>query len=108
MIGISVRLKHSSTLFHVSESILRIYYFRGFASSVCSCGGGSAQRQNVCDTPSNDTIPDRYLPIGLMTEGKKSQSPYCVEHYNISVLCMGEARAPKWLKRKAERCKKGM
>ncbi|XP_068706143.1 uncharacterized protein [Montipora foliosa] len=73
---------------------------------VCSCGGGSAQRQNVCDTPSNDTIPDRYLPIGLVTEGKKSQSPYFVEHCNISVLCMGKARAPRWLKRKAKRCKK--
>ncbi|XP_068749337.1 latrophilin-like protein LAT-2 [Montipora capricornis] len=42
-----------------------------------------------------------------MTEGNKSQSPHCVKHCNISVLCMGRARAPRWLKPIARRCKKG-
>ncbi|XP_068680716.1 uncharacterized protein [Montipora foliosa] len=75
---------------------------------VCSRGGGgSAQRQNVCHTPSNDGNRDHYLPIGFMTEGNKSQSPDCVKHCKISVLCMGKARAPRWLKRKAKPCKIG-
>ncbi|XP_068749326.1 uncharacterized protein [Montipora capricornis] len=41
-----------------------------------------------------------------MTEGNKSQYAHCVKHCNISVLCMGKARAPRWLKPKARRCKK--
>ncbi|XP_068680068.1 uncharacterized protein [Montipora foliosa] len=75
---------------------------------VCSHGGGGgAQRHNDCDTLSNDTFPDSYLPIGLVTEGNKSHHPHFVKHCNISVLCMGKAIAPRWLKCKLNRCKKG-
>ena len=79
-----------------------MYHFRGFASSVCSSGGGRARRKNDCDKLSTDTVPDRYPPTGLVTGGDKLDSPYCVEPSSSSVLCMDEARARKWLKDKAK------
>ncbi|XP_068680714.1 uncharacterized protein [Montipora foliosa] len=67
---------------------------------VCSCGGGSAQLKNDCDTLSTDTFPDRYPPTG----GNKFHSPFCVELSSSSVLCKGETRARRWLKYKAKQC----
>ena len=108
LIGTSVRQHYFTFHSHFRVNFTNILFSR-FASSVCSHGGGGgAQRHNDCDTLPNVTFPDSYLPIGLVTEGNKSHSPYFVEHCNVSILCMGKARASKWLKRKANRRKKGM